>query len=223
MYGYAIPVRPIETWPGEQRQPLEREHSLFKTKWTDTERLLNRELGAIGATQVVMHMDVRERDIRKDGELRADARPNSPAVMVAFNHPKLGALVYPCDTYLNHKDNVRAIAKALEALRMVDRYGVTRNGEQYAGWRKLPPGSGKTEGGMTISQAAQMIADLSGYLVDDILARRETYSTARLRGVWKVHPDHGGSNSGYQRFNIACELIEKHFDERTLTAGGKSP
>jgi hypothetical protein len=34
--------------------------------------------------------------------------------------------------------NVRAIALALEALRKVDRYGVTKRGEQYAGWKALP-------------------------------------------------------------------------------------
>lgn len=218
MYGYVIPVRPIETWPGEQRKPHQRGWSRFKANWSDTERLLNRELGAIGATNAVMHMDVRERDIRRDGELRANARPNGPAVMIAFNHPKLGALAYPCDTYRDHKDNVRAIAKALEALRMVDRYGVTRNGEQYAGWRALPPGTGRSEGGMTLTDAAARIGTLSGYEPESLLGSRGAYGAARLRAVWKVHPDHGGSNGDYQRFNTACELIEKHFDDRALQA-----
>ena len=93
-YRYVIPVRPIETWPGEMRKQYQRGYSRFKAKWSDTESLLNRELGAIRAKNAVIHMDVRERDIRQDGQLRANARPNGPAVMIAFNHPKLGALAY---------------------------------------------------------------------------------------------------------------------------------
>lgn len=213
-YKFIIPPRPIgDSWPGKRRTAAERMHSRFKAKYSDTDDLLNRELGAIGATDVVMHLDVRERDIRRDGELRANARPDSPAVLLAFNHPKLGALAYPCDTYHDHKDNIRAIAKALEALRMVDRYGVTRNGEQYAGWRKLPPGSGRTEGGMTLDDAFDMLAKLSGLPRKLLCDNREVYAAARLKGVWKVHPDQGGSTQAYQKFNVACELIQKHFDE----------
>ena len=215
MYAGTIPVRPMgASWPGRLRKPNEHEHARFKANWSRTERLLNRELGAIGATSAVMHLDVRDRDLRKDGELRANARPVGPAVLIAFNHPKLGALAYPCDLYYDHKDNIRAIAKALEALRMVDRYGVTRNGEQYAGWRKLPPGTGRTEGGMTVDQAFSHIARLSGYGELSIRELRKTYAAARLASVWKVHPDHGGSTSAMHRFNMACELIENEFDNK---------
>lgn len=45
--------------------------------------------------------------------------------------PRRGHLSYPCDTFTTLQDNLRVIALALEALRMVDRYGVTRRGEQY--------------------------------------------------------------------------------------------
>ena len=214
MYGWVIRVRPIETWPGQMRKPDEREHARFKASYAMTERLLNRELGAIGATNAVMHMDIRQSDLRLDGELRANARPPGPAVLIGFNHPKLGALAYPCDLYRDHKDNIRAIAKALEALRMVDRYGVTRNGEQYAGWRKLPPGSGRTEGGMTLDEAYAHIAKLSEYSEVSIRELRKTYETARRRALWKAHPDHGGSTSAFQRFTMASEMIEKDFDEQ---------
>ncbi len=40
--------------------------------------------------------------------------------------------------------DVGAIALALTALRAVDRYGVSRRGEQYTGWRALPATSGVT-------------------------------------------------------------------------------
>lgn len=34
--------------------------------------------------------------------------------------------------------NIRAIAKTLEHLRDLDRWGVTKRGEQYTGWKALP-------------------------------------------------------------------------------------
>lgn len=214
MYGWIIPVRPIENWPGKMRSSTERQDARFKAGWSSTEKLLNRELGALNATNAVMHLDIRQRDLRKDGDLRANARPNGPAVLVAFNHPELGALAYPCDLYRDHKDNVRAIAKALEALRMVDRYGVTRKGEQYAGWQQLPPGSGKTEGGMTLDAAYALIAELSEFSKLSIRELRKTYDSARRRALWKAHPDHGGCPSAYHRFNMACEMIAADFEER---------
>jgi hypothetical protein len=44
----------------------------------------------------------------------------------------------PCDTFTDWKSNLRAIAKSLEALRLVNRYGVTQCGEQYQGFAALP-------------------------------------------------------------------------------------
>ena len=74
-------------------------------------------------------------------------------------------------------------------------------------------------GALATLGAAERLADLSGFAPESILTNRGSYAAARLRAVWKVHPDHGGSNGDYQRFNTACELIEKHFDDHTLQGG----
>jgi hypothetical protein len=44
-------------------------------------------------------------------------------------------LIYATDACELWQHNVRSIALGLEALRAVDRYGITRRGEQYAGFR----------------------------------------------------------------------------------------
>ncbi len=50
-------------------------------------------------------------------------------------------LVYATDACEFWQHNVRSIALGLEALRAVDRYGISRRGEQYAGFRAaLTPG-----------------------------------------------------------------------------------
>jgi hypothetical protein len=44
-------------------------------------------------------------------------------------------LVYATDVCAFWQHNIRSIALGLEALRAVDRYGISRRGEQYAGFR----------------------------------------------------------------------------------------
>lgn len=149
-------VRPIEKWPWSHRS---RQRSRFQASWPSTEALLRREIYQLGGNSVVLQLDVRERDIRIDGELRADARPNSPDVIISFHSSKLGLhLSYPCDAFWSWQDNVRAVALGLEHLRAVERYGITRRGEQYTGWAGLP------EGGTTRAQAEAWLAGHGGSL-----------------------------------------------------------
>jgi hypothetical protein len=128
-------VRPIVTWPG-QRTKLPKS-APFRSHWSETEQLLEDELRRIGAKNAVLQLSITERDIKVDGCLRGDARPGSP-VIVSFDS-KHGPISIPCDAFANWRDNVRAIALGLEALRKLERYGITGQGQQYTGWKALPP------------------------------------------------------------------------------------
>lgn len=119
--------------------------SRFRASWADTAGLLENELRAIRAQQPVMEVDFREQDFRIDGLPRAGRSARTPGVVLSFVAGAIAgkpALRYEIGTYRSWEDNVRAIAKGLEALRAVDRYGITRRGEQYAGWKALTSGSG---------------------------------------------------------------------------------
>ena len=137
---------PVETWPGEPRKPSERKRSQFAASWQSTLELLDTELSAIGARGVVIQAYYRREDLRLDGMPRAGIAPSAPGVIITFK-AKGGDLSFPCDTFDRWNDNLRAIALALEALRRIERYGVTRRNEQYKGWAKLPaaPAPGKME------------------------------------------------------------------------------
>ena len=112
--------------------------------WGKTTKLLERELDNLGARNILLQMQVTKRDCRNDGWIRSDARPSGPGVILTFDSD-FGPLTYPCDTYEDWKANVRAIALSLEALRAVNRHGVTRRGEQYTGFNQLPPAGGSQE------------------------------------------------------------------------------
>ncbi len=137
-----VTFRPIASdWQGERTAWMTRRRTPFKAPWGRTQVLLDRELAALGASEVIFQLDMSERDIRIDGYPRANARPSTPAVIISFRS-RHGWLRYQCDTFEGGaegwQDNVRAIALGLEALRQVERYGITKRGEQYTGWKALP-------------------------------------------------------------------------------------
>jgi hypothetical protein len=148
--------RPLGAWT-EGATKRRRGTSSFSATWQSTLTLLGRELIHLGARNVVLQADFREADLRVDGLPRSNARaPQHPGVRIAFDS-KHGPLTYATDAYRFWQHNVRAIALGLEALRAVDRYGVTKRGEQYTGWKQLGAGSGETTGGMTTDAALAVL------------------------------------------------------------------
>lgn len=183
----ALRFRPIEQWPGELTRS--RRRSPFEASLSATQDLLTRELRALNARTVVIQLAIGEIDLRNDGLPRASARPEHPGVILSLDSP-YGPLSYPCDTFTDWQSNLRAIALALEALRKVDRYGVTKNGEQYTGWRQI---EGRTPTGpMTVAEARAF------------MAQHGDYRTAAR----KLHPDTGGSAEEFQRLQEARRVLE---------------
>jgi hypothetical protein len=175
----------------------------FRATWTTTYRTLAFELHELRARSVVLEIDVRERDIRVDGELRAAARPDGPGVRLCFDS-KHGPLTYATDRFWTWQDNVRAVALGLEALRRVDRYGITRRGEQYAGWKQLTSGAlalGRAP--MTAEEAAAVLlaaADVEPGELEGVAL----YRVARSR----AHPDrNAGDRSAWDQVEAAGRAL----------------
>lgn len=185
-----ITFRPIDVWPGEMTRA--RRRSQFSAPWGKTIALLERELGYLRARNVVFQIAVVERDLRIDGKPRAQARVSHPGVILAFES-RVGPLKYAVDTFDRWADNVRAIALAMEALRAVDRYGVTRRGEQYTGWKALPASTDPADAIATREQAERYM--------------RERWGGDLRRALQATHPDHGGSEDEFRRVVRAKELL----------------
>lgn len=177
-------------------------HSDFSATWSATRTLLARELRALVARNVALEIDVPEGSIRLDGELKANARANSPAVRLAFDS-KHGPLVYATDRFWSWQDNIRAIALGLEALRKVDRYGITRRGEQYAGWKALPAGSAAATSHMLRSDAVDLMVAVSQ------TARGEPLEKMIRRAKANAHPDHhGGDRTLWDQVEQAARILQ---------------
>jgi hypothetical protein len=196
-------TRPLPAvWPTGRRTPAaERQWGRFKAPWSSTMELLERELRHLQAVEpVVIEAGYRERDIRLDGRPRTGAKLDDPAVVVSFES-RFGPLRYGCDTFHEHAANLRAIALTLQHLRAVDRYGVTKRGEQYQGWSALPPPGDPR---MSAEEAKAFIRHHSGVQPDDTGASlRELYRRAARR----LHPDVGGDPVLMSRLNQAAEVV----------------
>src|ERR1051325_4819633 len=194
-------------WPGRNRPTgWKPTRSPFKFKaWDRVVRELLEEVAKVNGRDVELAIDVRNPAYwRNDGGLRADARPESSRIIVSFTRPDGRKLVFPCDAYGDWQDNVWAIRLSLEALRSIDRYGVTQGDQQYVGFAALPPGREE----MTVERAREIVADLAD-LEPQALAFPSVFVVAVPRARARAHPDReGGSTARFQELEQAVKLLE---------------
>lgn len=202
-YPAHMALRPIEQWPGKPTSI--RQRSNFSAPWRSTLDLLDRELHYLGKSNrnapTILQIAMREQDFRIDGLPRANAKPTHPGVILSIES-KHGPLSYPCDRFDRWQDNLRAIALSLEALRKVDRYGVTRNAEQYTGFKAIesPSMSAAAAEVYLLSFDPDEVTDRNGRAVNI----ERVYRVAR----GKAHPDRlGGSREAWDRVERAGAVL----------------
>lgn len=202
-----LKVGPIGAWPGEMTR--NRQSSKFSARLSDTLQVLTREIYHVVDTleqqrSAELLIAIPPGKFRLDGRPYADAKAEHPGVIFSIDS-RHGHLSYPCDTFTTWQDNLRAIALALEALRKVDRYGVTKRGEQYRGFLALEA---------TVAPAGFVTAaDALAWLIDLVSAEWEhgpvpsgtPADVARLvrAAQRRSHPDTGGDAAVFQRVSMA--------------------
>lgn len=152
----------------------ERRNATFKVDYNRTIRDLEYEVDLLRRRDqdlvITIGAGYRPGDIRLDGRPRADARaPLHPGVEISFD-TRYGRLTYATDVFWDWRDNVRAIALGLGALRDVDRWGVAKRGQQYAGFAQI------TSGGPDPARGGKLVERAGGYRA----------------AIKQHHPDAGG-------------------------------
>lgn len=216
-------VRPISDRTPFTGSPID---SRFTVTWSGCLELLERELGFLDATNLVIECDVREQDLRLDGMIRSNARAASPAVRVAFDS-NVGPLTYATDAFRrpswrrggmqeDWQHNVYAIALSLEALRKVDRYGVTKRGEQYTGFKAIGAGRAMPTSRMTREAAAELLDRIAigpdqqpdDDAVPRMLADQALAKSAHRSARAQAHPDrHGGDRTLWDQVEQAAAVL----------------
>lgn len=197
-------VAPIREWPGELNR--ERRSAPFRATLTDTLRVLDREIYNLVDTRAQQDsaellIAITAGGFRLDGRPRADARPEHPGVIFSLD-TRYGHVSYPCDTFTTWQDNLRAIALALEALRKVDRYGVTKRGEQYRGFLALEA-TAMPAGFATVDDALRFLGKFIGLGHAEMRVIAGAPSRALRRAQREAHPDTGGDAATFHRVTLA--------------------
>lgn len=156
----------LPAWP---YPPRPRQTDRFDSSWDATLDKLDLEITRIDGDDVVIGIVAPSTAISISGALRYRSQITHPGAEVSFQVGER-RLTFHTDAYSSLGSNLRAIALGLEALRAVDRYGITSTAEQYAGFAQLTAGGPDPERG-------RRLAELHGSVAE---------------ALKRTHPDHGG-------------------------------
>jgi hypothetical protein len=209
-----LALKPLDAWPGART--ADPKPSQFRAEWVDTCWRLSHELDELSATDRVLQLDAPAEQFRLDGMPRAGIRLGRGVVLSLTTDA--GPLMFPCDAYdaarwyggmPGWEANIRALTLGLEALRAVDRYGISPRHEQYRGWAALPAAT--PEGFASVEAAACFLTKYSGFTWSYIAAGRSNGEAAYREAAKRLHPDAGGDTREFQRLQQAMTMLRKHW------------
>jgi len=183
-------------WPEGWKRSRYTERSKFKTGFGAARNLLFAELARMGASNIILSTSI---PLRNDGLPRANMRPDGGDTGVAvYFERKQKPMVFACDKYDRSEDNIYAIAKTIDAMRGIERWGASDMMERaFSGFKAL---NSENEGESWWS----------------ILGCAATSTAAEIDHAYKTqlrncHPDVGGSHETMTKLNIARDQALSQF------------
>lgn len=189
-----VEAYPLHWPPGRPRTlPHRRDASNFRVTLGDARDELFAEIGRLGARQVVVSSNV---PLRQDGKPYANTpRLEDPGVAAYFNF-KGRAMCFACDRWSKVEENMRAIAKTIDALRGIARWGTGDMLEAaFTGFAALPAPSATREWWEVLGVARTAS-------IDECRA-----AFRRLAG--EHHPDRGGDPARMAEVNSAWSTAQE--------------
>lgn len=183
-------------WPLGRPRTIGRRTAPFNRKewngrWSETKSVtiavardrLQNELDLLRASSIVLSTNV---ELRLDGQPRSDRSPPSDPGVALYFKLRGRDTVLACDKWDRVADNIVAIAKHIEALRGIERWGVGSLEQAFAGYQALP--------------APEQWWQVLGVAAN---ATRDQISAAYREKARAAHPDSGGSDAAMARLNTA--------------------
>jgi len=196
----AFPLYWPESWPRTKY----RVSSAFKTGFGAAREFLFAEIRRMGGSKAILSTNV---PLRNDGLPRANMpNPSDPGVAVYFTYKKHD-LVFACDKYHRCMDNVYAIAKTIEAMRGIERWGASDMMERaFTGFKALP------------EKGSQAWRDVLRIPAEELVTRQVIED--RFRALAKDrHPDMGPPEEREAREEQFRQLISAREAARLEVAG----
>lgn len=180
------------SWPMGRPRAKRTERSQFEVTLGRAIRDIQEEVRRLGGVDLIISSNL---PLRRDGMPYANAgQPGDKGVAVYF-HYKKKPMCFACDRWDHIEDNMRAIAKTIDALRGIERWGSGQMVEQaFTGFVALPaPEQAWTILGLeTSTPTAEQIED------------------AYKRLAMQHHPDRGGSEQEMARINAARDDLYRN-------------
>lgn len=172
------------TWPANRLRTIWTESSRFSTTLGKAIKEVQNEVGRLGGVRLIISSCL---PLRRDGMPYANAsQPADRGVAVYFEYKKR-PMCFACDRWNRIEDNMWAIAKTIDALRGIERWGSGQMVEQaFTGFTALP----------SPPQWFQVLGIPANASKADI-------TTAHRRLAMEHHPDRGGTTEQMARINQA--------------------
>lgn len=177
-------------WPDNQpRTPhYQIQRSRFETRNDIARQLVFEEIKRLGGKNPILSTNI---PLRNDGFPRAGAKePDDRGVAVYFDY-KGKQMVFACDKWQYTKENMKAIAKTIDAIRGIERWGSSEMMDQaFRGFEALPAPS---DGGWR-----KIFGEGSSYspTKDELKAKYKQLAK-------NFHPDRGGDHDHWLMINEA--------------------
>lgn len=176
------------TWPAGRPRAKWAQESRFKTTLGVAIREVQNEVSRLGGGSLIISSNL---PLRRDGIPYANAsQPADRGVAVYFTYKKR-PMCFACDRWKKVEDNMWAIAKTIDALRGIERWGSGQMVEQaFTGFVALPA-----------PEQPWQVLGLTSH------ATREEIDAAYRKLASEHHPDKGGDSQQMARINAARDAL----------------
>ena len=180
------------SWPAGRPRAKSRTRSKFDTGFTKARDGLIQELSRLGARDEILSSNLA---LRLDGVPKSgQAQPADPGVAVYFTY-RGKAMCFACDAWDKVEHNIHAVAKTIEAMRGIVRWGTGDMMDRaFSGFAALPA---PTEGGKPWQAVFNIESDCRP---DPGFVELRYRELAKQR-----HPDTGGSATAFSELTRARE------------------
>lgn len=176
------------TWPMGRPRAKYTHSSNFRTALGKAIQEVRNEVARLGGAKLIISSNL---PLRRDGIPYANAsQPTDRGVAVYFTYKKR-PMCFACDRWTKVEDNMWAIAKTIDALRGIERWGSGEMVEQaFTGFIALPA-----------PEQPWQVLGLSSH------ATRDEVEDAYRKLAMKHHPDRGGDPQEMARINAARDAL----------------
>jgi len=182
-------------WPLGKQRNQRPEYSRFKPGSIYSEaQSIFRQLELMGATQIVISSNMQ---YRNDGLPYTRQNVHDTGVAVYFKSANGDDQCIPCDSWVSLEENMRAIAKTIEAMRGIERWGgKSLMNAAFSGFKALPEA-------IVTAPPDRPHRDWWVVLGVDRNADAPTVKQAYRHAQSITHPDAGGSSYDFQEVQAA--------------------